>query len=324
MSIEQQLSKAFKHNESSLQCPPSLDAQILADYEQAVSGKGRNDHMKKKAGLPKIAVIALIVAVLCGFAYGSKFLFSDSTSSLSYQFFSGDAFHLDLDKLENTRASLREVKAQLEPGEAALVYLPGIIKDMPVFGVASPHYIYDNAQWESILEERGITEQLPQSMLAGAYQFEAGTLNNPFYPYIDYDQEKIVEEMEAEKKSKNENETIWRKAEYTAMPSGISMYTSVYRNVSGSAINYSWQVYDDSVVKIDAYTSPDTEYEEYNVNGKKVHYTKNKQSLLADNGVLQSVMWMADKDGKTTIYSLESDSLDMTKETLIEAVRSLP
>lgn len=323
MSIEQQLSKAFKHNDSSLQCPPALDAQILADYEQAVLGKGRNDRMKKKASLPKIAVIALIVAVLCGFAYGSKFLFSDSTGFLSYEFYSSEDYDLKQDTLEKTRAALKEVRSQLAPGETAIVYLPEAIKGYPIFGVTNPDYIYDSQNWQAVLEEKGVTEKLPNSLLEGTYGFEAGTLNNPFHPVIGMDQIELIEEMEAEHKTAEKDYLIWRITDPATMPS-ISSYTSIYRDESGEKINLTWEVYTQSVYKKEGFTSPRTEYEEYTINGKKVHYTKNTQSLFTESGVLHNVMWMGEKDGKTTIYSLESDSLAMTKETLIEAVSSLP
>jgi len=324
MSIEQQLSKAFKHNESSLQCPPSLDSRIMAEYERMAMDKGRIVHMKKKGRMPKVAVIALVVVLLCGFAYGGKLLFSDSNSLLSYQFHSNETYQLDSDTLENTRASLKAVQSQLAPGETAIVYLTDVIKDYPIYSVTNLDYTHDIQQWQRVLEEHGVTELLPTSLLEGAYQFEAGALNNPFHPLSGWDQDELLSEMEAEKEElSNKDQLIWRITDLATNPD-MSMYTSVYRDSNGEELYLSWQILGKSVFKIEGNTSPSTEYEEYDLNAKRVHYTKNNQSLLAENGVLQSVMWMAEKDDQSIIYMIESDSPSMTKEKLIEAVKSLP
>lgn len=322
MSIEQQLSKAFKHNEASLQCPPSLDTRIMAEYERMAMDKGRNVYMKKQGRLPKIAVIALVVVLLCGFAYGSKFIFSDSTNRLSVQLQSTEAYHLTSETLEKTRATLKEVQSQLAPGETAIVYLTDVFKDYPIYGVTNLDYIHDIQQWQLVLDQHGVTEALPDSLLEGTYQFEAGALNNPFHPLIGWDQDELLAEMEAEQKTSEHDKLIWRLTDLTTVPD-ISLYTSVYRAGNGEELYLSWQIYDFTTFKIENYTSPSTEYEEYDLNGKKAHYTQNNQSLLAENGVLQSVMWMAEKDDKSIMYMLESDSPNMTKEKLIEAVKSL-
>lgn len=321
MSIEKQLSEAFKHNEVSLHCPPSLDNRIMAEYEQAVMNKGSNVYMMKKRRLPKVALIALVVALLCGFAYGSKLLFSDSTNQLSYQFNSSEAFHLNAETFEHARATLQEVKTQLAPGEAGIVYMPEIFKDYPLYGVTNPDYIADKQQWELVLEEHGLTEQLPDSLLEGAYSFKAGAVDE--YPLISLEQNGLLAEMEAEKKTSNNDQPVWRLSDSTTNPI-MTSYISVYEDENEEAIRLSWQIYDEVVSKINGFTSPTTEYEEYDLNGKKVHYTKNNQSLYTESDVLQSAMWMVEKDGQSFIYTIESDSPSMTKEKLIDAVKSLP
>jgi len=320
MSIEKQLSEAFKHNEASLHCPPSLDNRIMAEYERAAMNKGRNVYMMKKRRLPKVALIALVVALLCGFAYGSKLLFSDSTNQFSYQFNSSEAFHLKAETLEHAREKLQEVKTQLAPGEAAIVYMPEVFKDLPLYGVTNPAYIANMHEWQLVLEEHGLTEQLPESLLEGAYPFKAGAVDE--HPLISLEENEWLEEMEAEKKTSNNDQPVWKLADSTTNPI-MTSYISVFEAEDGEAIRLSWQIYDE-ISKIEGFTSPSTEYEKYDLNGKKAHYTKNNQSLLSENAVLQSVMWMEEKDGQSFIYTVESDSPTMTKEKLIEAVKSLP
>lgn len=328
MSIEQKLAEAFKCNESSLECPPSLDTRIMAEYDRMAMNTRRNSIMKKKLSMPKVAIIALVVAVLCGFAYsGTKFLYSDSKGHFSIRLQSNEAFTLDSGTLEKVRNSIKAVQEQLAPGETAVVYYPEVFSqlpiDIPVIGVSNLQYIFDAQQWKAVLEEYDVTETVPESLLAGAYEFEAGAVNSPFYPMTGLDTMDLLDEMKVEKKNMNEDKPLWRLTDISTFPEH-SVYTSVYRDTNGEALYFIWQVFNDSSMKVESFTSPSTEYVEFDLNSKKVHYVKNNESLFGESTVLQSMMWIEEKDNGTIVYSIETDSVNMTKEKLIEAVKSLP
>ena len=328
MSIEQKLTEAFKHNESSLDCPPSLDTRIIAEYDRMVMNKRGNSKMKKKLSMPRVVIIALVVAILCGFAYsGSKFLYSDSKGHFSIRLQSNEAFSLDPITLEKARNSIKVVQAQLAPGETAVVYHPEVFSqfpvDIPIIGVSNLEYIYDAQQWKAVLEEQNVTESVPQSLLAGTYEFEAGAINSPFYSMMGMDAMDLLDEMKVEKKNVDEDKPLWRLTDIFTLPD-ISVYTTVYRDTNGEALYFTWQIYNDSSMKVESFTSPSTEYEEFNLDGKKIHYVKINESLFGDSTVFQSVMWMEEKGDATIVYSIESDSVTMTKEKLTAAVTSLP
>ncbi|WP_042169474.1 hypothetical protein [Paenibacillus gorillae] len=327
MSIERQLAEAFKRNESALECPPSLDARIMADYGRMTMGKRGDSFMKRKWSWSRAAIIVVVVAILSGFAYaGNKFLFSDSQGRYSIHMQTNEVFSLAPDTLEKARASLKEVQVQLAPGETAVVYLPEMAAqfsgEQPPLGVTNPNYITDLQQWKHVLEESSITESLPDSLLGGTYQFQAGTLNSPLHFLIGLDAMKLQDEMKTEIKKTEGNRPLWR---LTAPPVDIpqSYYTSVYRNANGEALYISWGVLKGSSIKLEGITSPDTEYVQLDLNGHKAHYTKNEQSLYGDSNVFQSVMWIEEQEDQTIVYHVESDSASMTKERLIEAATSL-
>jgi len=322
MSIEKQLNEAFKHNESSLQCPPSLDSRIIAEYDKAVMARRRSVTMFKKRPLPKVVMIALVFVLLCGFAYGSKLLMSDSTSKLSYEIYSNKAFHFSDETIEMARSKLSEVKSRLELGETAVVYLPELSKDYPLFAVENPTYVDDLQQWQSIIAEQGVIENVPRTIFNGLYHFKGGTEGNPFYASINISQKELIEEMKAESKNNTNNEPVWRIVNDAKIPD-VSLYSQVYQAENGETIHLSWQIYSDWTFKVESYLSSEEQYEEVNVEGKKAHYIKNNQALLAKDGLLQILTWMVEKNGDSIIYSLESDSPGITKERLVEIFKSM-
>ncbi|GGG72425.1 hypothetical protein [Paenibacillus radicis (ex Gao et al. 2016)] len=327
MSIERQLAEAFKRNESAIECPPSLDARIMAEYRRLRMDKRGDSFMKRKWSLPKVAIIVVVVAVLSGFAYaGNKFLFSDSKGRYAIHMQTNEAFRLNQETLEKVRASLQEVQAELAPGETAVVYLPELAAkfngELPPLGVTNPAYMTDIQQWKQVLEKSSIAEPLPDSLLGGTYPFQAGTLNSPFHFMMGLDAIELQDEMKTENKKGEDNRPLWR---LTAPPVDIpqSYYTSVYRNANGEAIYISWGVLKGSSIKLEGISSPDTEYVQLDLNGQKAHYTKNDQSLYGDSNVFQGIMWIEEEEDQTIVYHVESDSASMTKERLIEAATSL-
>jgi len=327
MSIERKLTDAFKENEASLEYPSSLDTRIMAEYDRVVMKTGRDSRMKIKWSMPKVAMIVLIVTVLCGFAYsGSKFMFKDSQGNFSIRLQSNESFTLDPAILDKARNSIKEVKAQLEQGETAVVYYPELFLqfpiEFPVIGVSNLQYVYDAEQWKAELLEQGITESLPESLLAGAYIFEAGAINSPFYAMMGLDVIELLDDMKAEKKNNSEDKPLWRITDTATFPEQ-SVYTSVYRDSNGEHLYFIWKLYHDAI-RVESFTSPSTEYEELELDGRKLHYTQNNESLFGESTTLQSMMWIEETGNETIVYSMESDSVNMTKEKLLEAVKSLP
>lgn len=320
MSIERQLREAFKRNETSLECPPSLDNRIMAEYEQMVVATRRDSKMKKRMSLPKVAIIALIIVVLCGFAYGGKLLFSDSKGNFTFQLQSSEMVSLSPDLVEKARQSLKEVQDQLEPGETAVVYIPEVYSKINL-PLAATNWVLisDMQQWREVLDEQGITELLPDSLLSEAYQFDAGAPNSPLNPTFGMDAMNLLEEM---KKENAGDEIFWRLTDTS--DSLVTTYTSIYRDGNGEAIYLIASVFDEEIVASKGLTPPNTEYELIDFNGKTGHYTKYEQSLVGESNVLHNVMWIEENDGRAVSYNVTSDSITMTKERLLDVVRSLP
>lgn len=323
MSIEEQLRQQFQNEKASLHSPRSLDARIMKEYERHVVEKGRVDHMNKRFRFKKMAITVAVVALLCGFGYGGKLLYSHANDNFKISYSVSDKYDLSKEQLDFARASLKEVRSQLAPGETALVYLPNLFRDFPGSVVTNPQYNYDLQQWQHILGEKGLAQYMPKSLLNEEFQAEAGVLNNPFHPLVGTDYEQLIEEMKIEYNNGNDDQPIWRLADVTKLPE-IEHYTTVYTNTDGEELLLSWQLVEQPVISMEGYASTSTEYEEHEINNKKVHYTKNHQDLLGESGVLQSATWITEQEGTTIIHYVETDSLDITKETLLQAVKALP
>ncbi|WP_214626950.1 hypothetical protein [Paenibacillus agaridevorans] len=327
MSFERKLMEAFKRDQAELECPPSLDERIMADYGRMAMDGRRNIHMKNKRGLSRVAIIAAIIAVLTGFGYaGTQLLFSDSLGKYSIRMQSNEALTISPEALDNARASLKAVQDELAPGTTAVVYLPEVFSEyrgapLPI-GVASPDWIAGALEWRSVLEEKGVTETLPDNLLGGAYTLKAGAEGSPFHVIMGLDAADSLEEMKDEHHQTGGSEPLWRLTEPSAA-GPESYYTSVYKDVNDEALYYTWQIISDASIKTEALTSPSTVYEELDLDGHKAHYTKNDQSLFGESNVLQGIMWMEEKEGETVVHHVESDSASMTKERLVEAAAGL-
>jgi len=326
MSIERQLTEAFKSHATELECPPALDARIRTEYERRMVEKRGTSLMNKKRALPRAAIIAVIVALICGFAYaGNKLLFSDSQGHYSVRTQTNEKFDLDLGTLEKVRTSLSEVQAQLAPGETAVVYLPELaahpLGALPL-GATNPKLVSDERQWRALLSESGVTKPLPESLLGGAYLFAAGTENNPFHITLGIHANEQWEEMKSEAAKSGGDRPLWRPADLSGWQP-LSAYTSIYRDSDGESLYLTQEIVNGTSVHLEGLTPSNSDYTELDLQGNKAHYVKYDQSLYGDSSLFQYVMWIeADKD-RTIVHRVESDSIGMTKDKLIEVANGL-
>ncbi|MFD0715691.1 hypothetical protein [Paenibacillus sp. GCM10027626] len=322
MSIEQQLTEEFKRD--SRKCSPDLDLRIAAEYRQQVMQQKRMPFMRKRK-MPKVVLIAVIIMVICGFGYaGNKLLFIESKEKFSVSYHTEQQLHFEKGDVEMIRGSLEEVKAQLNPGETAVVYLKDYdfrIQGAPVvFGIHQPVPI-PLVAWKATLQQHNIEEKLPESIL-GTFKFVEGMETSPYQFSFGTDAYRLLEEMKAESK-KTGSKVLWRKTN-TSASNPIVPYTSVYRNSDNDTIYLTWQIADNETnVKMLLAATPNTVYEDIDIDGLNAHYMMNDQALFGQSNIQQDVMWLKESGDKLVVYHLQTDSTNLTKDQLIEAVKSL-
>ncbi|NJJ39849.1 hypothetical protein [Paenibacillus apii] len=323
MSIERQLIEEFERD--SRKCPSDLDTRIAAEYKHRVMQQRGIPFMFRKRRIPKVVLIAVIFIVICGFGYaGNKLLFEDQKEKLSISYRTEQQLHFEKVDVEKIRGSFQEVKAQLQPGDTAVVYLQDYdiqVQGTPiVFGINKPVPVPLEA-WKATLQQRSIKEKLPESIL-GTYKFVEGMESSPYQFNYGPDAYRLLKEMKAESKETG-SKVLWRKTNLSeAIP--VVPFTSVYRNSDNDTIYLTWQIAGgDTNVKIFQAATLGTAYEEINIGGQKAHYLLDNQSLYGQSTIHQDVMWLKESGGQTVVYHVQSDSPSMTKEQLIEAAKSL-
>ncbi|MNC42917.1 hypothetical protein D3C75_917510 [compost metagenome] len=221
------------------------------------------------------------------------------------------------------RGSLAEVKAQLNPGETAVVYFKDHdfeVEGSPVvFGINHPVTL-PLELWRATLQEHNVAEKLPDTLL-GTYQLAEGMETSPYQFSFGADAYTLLDEMRADSK-KTGSEMLWRKTNASEVLVGT--YTSVYRNAANDSIYLTWQIADGAPgAKMMQLVPPNTVYEDIQLGSLTGHYLKDGQSLFGQSSVHQDVTWLSASEGKTVSYHVQTDSMTMTKEQLIEAAKSL-
>lgn len=322
MSIEQQLKEAFKQDDNLIKRPPALDTRIAAEFRRQMMVSKGELNMRKRWTASKLVFIALIaVMILSGFAYaGTKLLFTDEKGRFSITARSSEHLNLDAETLQSVRQSLKEIKAQLAPGESAVVYMSEFDFQGGWLSAYQPVAVTGLDQWKSQLQERNMDGNLPAS-LPGSFQFAEGIWGNPFSAFLGLDDLELWNELRAESKQTG-NTLLWSKSSQTQNWTSTD-FTTVYRNADEDTIYLTLDVLNEAAVKAEQLAPSNNEYEELQWDGLKVHYTKTTQWMYSDSNFYQDLMWIQENDGKTTIFHLGSDSLNLTKEQLIEIAKSL-
>ncbi|KOR89506.1 hypothetical protein [Paenibacillus solani] len=324
MSIEEQLKEEFKHNAKNIVCPPTIDLRVMnACREQMLEKKGVQP-MRRRGKLYKSIMFILVIAVVSGFAYaGRTLLFEETKGNMTMSAAKLEEFKLSNTQIESIREARKEVKAQLNPGESAVVYLTELdkITDLPFITVSKPEVNEDLDNWSKAMAHQ--FNVLPPDSLLGSYSFAGGMELSPFGVFwgSETDMTTLKKEMKDESEASGKD-MVWR---ITQAPSSLPMlsYTTTYRNSEQETLYLVMETALDSKIKVQLVTPPSTKYEKMDLNGYSAHYFKNDSYIYTDNNFYQEISWMTEREGRAIIYRIGTDSPSMTKEKLMEAAQSL-
>ncbi|AIQ55410.1 hypothetical protein [Paenibacillus sp. FSL R7-0331] len=321
MSIEQQLTEEFKHD--SRRSPSGLDNRITAEYRQQVMQQRGVSFMSRKRKKSVYLLTALIVVMLCGFGYaGSRLLYSYE-GKLSVSNRTEQQLQFKQEDVVKIRGELEKVKAQLVPGESAVVYLRDfdltIGETSIIYGINNPVKV-PVEEWRTLLQQQGVQEKLPDTLL-GAYSLEEGMEASPFQVALGIGASSIFDELKTEGTASG-SEMLWRLTD--TANDFMDTYTSVYRNASHDTIYVTWQIAGEDVSPaILQLSPPGITAEDAAIGGLTAHYLKNDQSLFGQSSIHQDVTWISEAGDQGIAYHVQTDSAAVTKEQLIEAAESL-
>ncbi|GIO99700.1 hypothetical protein J14TS5_47860 [Paenibacillus lautus] len=325
MSIEQQLKDEFQQNAKNVVCPSSIDLRVMNVYREQMLEKKGEQPMRRRRKWSKAVLVILLIAVVSGFAYaGRTLLFEETKGNMTMSAETLEDLKLSKTQLESIRQARNEVKAQLNPGESAVVYLTDLdnVKRLPFIPVSQPDVNEDLDTWRKALTDRHF-DVLPPDSLLGTYRFTGGMELSPFGAYAgsETDIAALLEELKAESEESGKD-YIWRK---TSIPTSFPLlsYTTAYRNSDQETLYLVMETTPDSKVKLQTLAPSSAKYEEMELNGHAAHYLINDSYVYTDSHVYQEISWMIEKEGQAIIYRLGSDSPAMTKERLMEAAKSI-
>lgn len=325
MSIEQQLKDEFQQNAKNVVCPSSIDLRVMNVHREQMLEKKGEQPMRRRLKWSKAVMVIILIAVVSGFAYaGRTLLFEETRGNMTMSAVTLEDLSLSKTQLESISQARNEVKAQLNPGESAVVYLSdlGNVKSLPFIPVSQPDVNEDLDIWRKALTDRHF-DVLPPDSLLGTYRFTGGMELSPFGAYggSETDIAALLEELKAESEESGKD-FIWRK---TSIPTSFPLlsYTTVYRNSDQETLYLVMETPRDSKVKIQTLTTSSAKYEEMELNGHDAHYLINDSYVYTDSHFYQEISWMIEKEEQAIIYRLGSDSPAMTKERLMEAAKSI-
>ncbi|MNE30688.1 hypothetical protein D3C80_1242200 [compost metagenome] len=146
---------------------------------------------------------------------------------------------------------------------------------------------------------------------------------SPFQATLGTDAYAILDELKAEGK-KSGSEMLWRKTGASDDIDIVATYTSVYRNAASDTLYLTWQIAGSDINPVIFQLSPPgITFEDAQMGGITAHYLKNDQSLFGQSPVHQDVTWLSQTGDKSVAYHVQTDSVSMTKEQLVEAAQSL-
>lgn len=325
MSIEQQLKDEYQQNAKNVVCPPSIDIRIMNAYRERMLEKKGEQPLERRRAWSKAVMVILLIAVVSGFAYaGRTLLFEETKGNMAMSAVTLKELKLSKAQLESISQARNEIKAQLNPGESAIVYLTDLdnVKSLPFIPVSQPDVNENLDSWRNLIASRNIADQIPDSLL-GTYRFAGGMELSPFGAYVGSERDiaALLEEFKAESEETGKD-VIWRK---TPVPTSLPLltYTTVYRNSDQETLYLSLETARDSKVKLQMTAPPSAKYEEFDLNGHSAHYFKNDSHIYTDSHFYQEISWMFEHDGDAIIYRLGSDSPAITKEQLMKAAKGL-
>ncbi len=325
MSIEQQLKDEFQQNAKNVVCPPSIDMRVMNAYRERMLEKKGEPLNGRRRKFTKAVMVILLIAVVSGFAYaGRTLMFEETRGNLTMSAVTLEDLKLSKAQLERISKARNEVKAQLNPGEFAVVYLTdlGNVRSLPFIPVSKPDVNEDLDAWRKVLMDRHF-DRLPPDSLLGMYSFAGGMELSPFGAYAGSETEiaALLEELKAEIEETGKD-FIWRK---TPAPASLPLltYTTMYRNAGQETLYLIMENAPDSKVKLQMLAPPSAKYEELDLNGHSAHYFNNDSYVYTDSHFYQEISWIIEQDGEAIIYRLGSDSPAMTKEQLMEAAKDL-
>lgn len=328
MSIENKLKQEYQTASDSLQCPPSLDVHMTAMLASQGTKwrEGKPVKGKRVFTARKMVAAVCIAAVLSGFSYATqKFLFATDSGMVRSEVWTDTSFHLPEALKSDIHTTLSSVQGQLEEGQSAVIYIASLqnaeipmLKQHPLLSTSKPIKVGQMEEWKQQLIADDIAYTLPPQ-LEDDFTFDYGKKEPAFGGEVSSDSLQLLDVLQKEAKDQGKS-YAWRVQE-SDPNRPMDSFTTAYSNSTNDHI-YVQIDHALEKVKIKSVTPETIAHEQVQMNGVEANYVENNQYLFSDTGLYKEVSWMVEDD-ESVMIRVSTDSINITKEQLIQAAESL-
>lgn len=319
MFLEDQLKNEFRKKADTIKSPKQLDQHIASLFHSYHEKRPRKDH-SFSLKVPRYALYALIFVVLAGFGYAtSKLLFETKSNTLNLEVRQDTTLKMETISKDQVRNDIAMVKENLVPGEAALIYFADFeneahpfFKEMPGMIVSKPIKVHAYEQGLKMLDSLFHSYKKPK-MKIDNYAFTNAFAGFPLDGGLTSDMINRLDKLKQEAKDTRKH-VIWEKLD--EIPQILPAITLTYKNDKENKIYLTLKKINGNT-KLETTIDEDSSFEKLMVHNQKAYFIKNTDQFLSSTGEYEEILWIEQSGKETIIYSIASDSLEVTKEDLL-------
>jgi hypothetical protein len=323
MSIENRLAHELKRQGESIHCPVIVRIQVEQLFDQRFSNKRSYDtrsSVKSRRRYSQALLVTLSILLFSGIAYASTLLYQMNAGNFSFSVSSNAQMNINSQEAQLIQEQMNQVRQQLAVGESALIYMPLLSQHKlpPLIKVTQPQAYTDLAEWRNQLDRGLSSSKLPDKLPEG-FAFAEGRME---LPVGGISPNELHDNLETLKKKAN-GSIAWHKITSSGSePQALAEWkipNLVYRNAKGEHIEIYYQLIPNSEKEkaIHVETQQMDQVDKMNLNGIDAYYSENKHSFLSPTCQSKALTWMGQENGRIVMYSVVSESVDVTKQDLV-------
>lgn len=346
MSIEEQLKQEFTYKAEQIEMPEELVKHVGQHIEQHLQqernvGSKYSIPPRKRSFLrpvPIIAALCLAVLLCSGLVWAYEkskvYHFKAQSELITVSYTNSEDYSIS----EEQKARLKQVQDQLEPGEAAIVYIPELerVIDLmynpdankgtkstmhysPYTKVNQLIYYTDLSAWLAALGPEYEGLKIPTKLPKG-YQLESGTIEHEFYGSWGEDELKAIKQLD---QKEDLTDYDWIKLDQQAFTPNL-----IYKNKHNETIKVSFS-FIETIRRLEMTLHVSTQAEAIEINGQEALYTvrqSQEHGTNKANSYRQSIQWYErKKEGEKPFfgYHISSDSKKISFKDLIQMAEAM-
>ena len=351
--LTEKLKKNLQHQSLTITSPPEMDCKIeqLYDaYADSLNQSSRNHSELKKSNSKKgffftrhkwatAIVTVLCIIILSGGAYASNMVYSITTGHTLMTYKTNNEYNLTVEEDREIMNIIDEVRQKLAPGEAAYVYSTkfATLDYGPVLKVKQPHRYDTLPEWKkavgSFIHQVAVPQKLPEG-----YTFSYGTDDYTYGGAYENDKQRQIKMIKGFLANKVANPT----ADYVWMIDDrpiIKKYNTpmlYYKDTQSNSGNeiminyYAFKNTKNGKPKFEQVDPNGTDQSVVSSSKGKMIYSKIQRSSNIENNkdfiaFSQSLNWgeYNEKTHQSTLYTLSTNTPEITKEELVKVAESI-